>query len=287
MRYIAILFFVLSAFPEIAMARGDVKNPIENPIKESPNLAGKEGTRKEGRPTDGALDEKGMEFVRTNLVSTIYHEMAHALIDFMDLPVFGQQEDAADVFSVVMVEMMHSSDEALIINRGAAHGFKVDDLARRKKGRDWDWADEHGPDMQRYFNIVCLTYGAHPEEREAFAKEMDLPGFRAENCADEYEMALDSWGPVIETIMDGSGNRDVTFQNSSRSSVQVKAAEIVEAEIFKLNRMVKLRKQLRVSVKRCGRDSNFYAFYSPGRNRITICTNYIDELYRNGKKPDM
>ena len=52
----------------------------------------------------------------------------------------------------------------------------------------------------------------------------------------------------------------------------------IEAEKFNLP------KPLRVTVKRCGRDSNFYAFYSPSREKITVCTNYIDELYRDAPK---
>ena len=35
------------------------------------------------------------DFVEANILSVFYHELGHALIDIMALPVFGQEEDAA------------------------------------------------------------------------------------------------------------------------------------------------------------------------------------------------
>ena len=37
------------------------------------------------------------------------------------------------------------------------------------------WSDVHGPDLQRFYNLVCLFYGADPDTRDDFAADMNLP----------------------------------------------------------------------------------------------------------------
>lgn len=278
------LFCILSVVlfaPLAVLAQADINKQPDKAPKEMPDLATKQGDGKQGKPEAAVLDAHRFEFVRTNLISTFYHELAHALIDVMDLPVLGQEEDAADVFSVVMVDRLFEEDEAVAINGGAARGFEVDADVRRGKGREWDWADEHGPDMQRYYNIVCLTYGGAPERREDFAKKMELPDERAEICESEFMLAKESWAPVIKRIEDAKSGEPVSFRQTARSALQLRAAEVIEAEVKTVNEKFNLPRRLRVTVKRCGRGNNFYAFYSSGRHKITVCTNYVDELYRN------
>ena len=267
--------------PLAAVAAGGVNKQVDKTPKETQSQLDHNDDAKQGKPVAAALDPVRFEFVRTNLVSTFYHELAHALIDIMDLPVLGQEEDAADVFSVVMVDRLFDEAEALAINRGAARGFEVDANKARGKGREWDWADEHGPDMQRYYNIVCLTYGGASEMREDFAKEMGLPEDRAEICEDEFALAERSWAPIIKRIEDAKSGKHVRFSQKARSALQIRAAQIIEAEVKVVNEKYNLPKRLRVVVKRCDRGSNFYAFYSSSREKITVCTNYIDELYRD------
>ena len=48
-------------------------------------------------PGLAAADEEREAFVEANLLGIFYHELGHALIDILQLPVFGQEEDAADV----------------------------------------------------------------------------------------------------------------------------------------------------------------------------------------------
>ncbi len=275
---------IVLLLPLTAVAQDNVNKQVDKTAKETLSQVEHQDGSKQGKPDAIALDPKRFEFVRTNLVSTFYHELAHALIDIMKLPVLGQEEDAADVFSVLMVDRLFDEEEALAINGGAARGFEVDAVKMNGKGREWDWADEHGPDMQRYYNIVCLTYGGAPKRRAAFAEEMRLPEDRAEVCEDEFALAKNSWDPIIKRMTDAKSGEAMHFSQSARSGLQMRAAEIIEAEVKTFNEKYNLPRRLRVVVKRCGRNSNFYAFYSSGREKITVCTNYIDELYRDAPK---
>lgn len=281
MKKLIIILSLALWLPMAAQSQSNVNKQVDKVTKETQSQAVHQDASKQGKPEAAPLDPVRFEFVRNNLVSTFYHELAHALIDIMELPVLGQEEDAADVFSVVMVNRLFDEDQAVAINRGAARGFEVDAIKMRGKGREWDWADGHGPDMQRYYNIVCLTYGGAPKRRADFAEEMGLPQDRAEICAAEFTLAKNSWGPIIKSLEDAKSGKPVRFRQSARSALQLRAAEVIEAEVKTFNEKYNLPRRLRVTVKRCDRGRNFYAYYSSSREKITVCTNYIDELYRD------
>ena len=46
-------------------------------------------------------DTSENEFVTSNILSIFYHEIGHAIIDTLRLPVFGQEEDAANFLSIL------------------------------------------------------------------------------------------------------------------------------------------------------------------------------------------
>ena len=61
----------------------------------------------------GASEEDG--FVTSNLISFFYHELGHAVIDTKQVPIFGQEEDAADVFSILLIDEIFEPESANII----------------------------------------------------------------------------------------------------------------------------------------------------------------------------
>ena len=123
----------------------------------------------------GASEEDG--FVASNLISVYYHELGHAVIDTMQVSSFGQEEDAADVFSILLIDEIFEPESANIIASDAAFGFHAE--AQENAPAFWD---VHGPDEQRYYNLVCIFYGANPDLREDFAQELGLPEERAISC---------------------------------------------------------------------------------------------------------
>lgn len=113
----------------------------------------------------------------------ILHETAHAVFSILAIPVLGREEDAADQVAIYAATQI-SGDFAERMLRATAFMYDTDS-AGRKPGED-DFADVHGIDRQRYYNVLCLAWGSDPK-RYAFAKELGkLPDERAEGCADEY-----------------------------------------------------------------------------------------------------
>ena len=58
------------------------------------------------------VSEAAVSYVVGNVLSTFYHELGHAMIDVMHLPVLGQEEDAADILSVILTNDLWEEDMA-------------------------------------------------------------------------------------------------------------------------------------------------------------------------------
>ena len=211
--------------------------------------------------------ERGDAFVRANVLAILYHEMGHALIDVLALPVFGQEEDAADVLSVLLINDLYEEEEASNIIYDAAFGF----LGEAQENEPALW-DVHGPDLQRYYTMICLFYGASPDARADLAEELDLPADRAETCEEEFGLAADSWGPVLDDIAAGDEASSMVYEGQDNTLI----GQLVADEVMALNGDFDLPERLVIAVEDCGEANGFY---DPGLRRITICTE-LDEYLR-------
>lgn len=222
------------------------------------------------------LDDDVAAFVESNILSIFYHELGHALIDVEDVPIFGQEEDAADVFSVVMTETIFEADRALELAYDYALGFDAEARARAETGEAHPWWDVHGPDEQRYYNTVCLFYGADPEARADFADDMGLPEDRAVYCPEEFEQAEAAWGAVLDDVMDRGPGDSLRFADGAAGMIGAILAE----EIAALNEELQLSDDLEIRVEACG-EAN--AFYDPAEIAIIFCEEYEADLIAAGE----
>lgn len=218
-----------------------------------------------------AADEATDIFVEANILGIFYHELGHALIDTEGLPVFGQEEDAADVFSILLVDALYEHETALDMAYDVANGFWGEALVRDSEDQEIAWWDVHGPDEQRFYNTVCLFYGADPETREDFAADMELPQDRAEYCYDEFSQAMDSWGPVLDEMAERKSGYALTYQGGTDSLTE----QLITQEVKALSAEFRFARPLTVTVESCG-EAN--AFYDPEDSAIVICSEFEDHL---------
>ncbi|MDV7145203.1 DUF4344 domain-containing metallopeptidase [Tropicimonas sp. TH_r6] len=219
--------------------------------------------------------EEADAFVEANLLAIFYHELGHALIDIEAVPIFGQEEDAADVFSIFLIDAIFEDESAEDIAYDTAWGFLGEALLRDEMADEIAWWDTHGPDEQRYYNTVCIFYGADPDARGDLAEELGLPEDRAEYCPEEYDQAADAWGAVLDEIWIGADDTSLTFE-FDRSAQDSLTLEVVRAEVEALAEEISLSEPLLVSVEPCG-EAN--AWYDPSSVTITMCTEFEDHLY--------
>lgn len=228
--------------------------------------------------TPAAAQDRTAEdiFVEANLLSVFYHEMGHALIDVMRLPVFGQEEDAADVASVLLIDAIFDAESALDLAYDSSLGFAAEAMWEEEMRLEPAFWGVHGSSEQRFYNTVCLFYGADPEGRDDFAADMDLPEARAETCEEEFILAEESWGPVLDELFGAEGpEMDLQILGGSDLIIALMAEEVAY-----LNDTMRLPEPVTVSVEECG---EINAFYIPDDQVILMCTEYEDylrELFR-------
>jgi hypothetical protein len=138
-----------------------------------------------------------LEFVVGNTVFVMAHEMGHVLISEMNMPVLGREEDAADSFAVVTALNMHSvfSERVLF---AAAKGWVLSSYRDKKQGNKLAFYDEHGLDLQRAYNVVCMMVGSDPARFKALAEETKLPEERQTSCVRDYKTTTWSWDQMLK-----------------------------------------------------------------------------------------
>jgi hypothetical protein len=131
----------------------------------------------------------------------VAHEMGHAIFDLLDVPVFGRAEDAADGFAAYMMLELGKSDARRMI-LGAAYSYKEYIKNPRVCVPLIAFADGHGAPMQRYYNLMCIGYGADPGSFSSLVENGFLPKSRAESCRTEYNEVNFAFHTVIAPHLD-------------------------------------------------------------------------------------
>ena len=141
--------------------------------------------------------QKLTEFVVGNMLFVILHELGHAAITQLSIPVLGKPEDAADSFAAVGLIRIGSTFTQRVL-ADAAKGWFLND--RRDVATDDTVAfyDEHGLDQQRAYQIVCFMVGSDDEKFKSLANEVKLPPERQDTCAGDYSNASWSWDQVLK-----------------------------------------------------------------------------------------
>jgi hypothetical protein len=219
-------------------------------------------------------DEDTAAFVQSNLIFVFYHEAAHALIDVMMLPVLGREEDAADTLSVLLIDTLWEEDSAQSILYDAALAFLLYSEEADQSGAGLAFWGQHALDRQRYYNLICLFYGADPETRAGLAEDLGLPAPRRESCPEEYELAADSWAAMLEGMPPQDSGPGFRLRVPADRDPYTK---LIAEEIETLNGEYGLPRWIDVTVDRCGEPN---AFYDPRARRVVMCIEYAEDMAR-------
>src|SRR5262249_10763681 len=114
------------------------------------------------------------------------HEMGHAAFDLFKVPMLGDAENAADHFAGYMM-LQFGRDQARAVVMGAAYTYNSYMQNSQVMAPLKAFSDIHGAPEQRYYNLLCLAYGAEPTVFADVAAKGYLPKNRAINCKREYD----------------------------------------------------------------------------------------------------
>jgi len=144
-------------------------------------------------PIDGFTRD---EVVIGSFVGVLMHEVGHAVFDMFNVPVFGREEDASDEMAAFIAGQFNK-DVALTVTRGFAYLWRA---FGRLGGEPKEWADfagEHGANQQRYYNVLCMGYGADPALFKDFIDKGWLPKERAARCGAEFQQVRQAFAKTV------------------------------------------------------------------------------------------
>jgi Putative metallopeptidase len=129
------------------------------------------------------------------------HEMGHAIFDLLDVPVFGRSEDAADQFATYIV-LQFGKEQARRLILATAYSYKHYILNPTVTAPLVAFSDAHSPPPERFYNLLCLAYGADSELFADFVTKGYLPQGRANGCKREYGELTYAFNKVIIPHLD-------------------------------------------------------------------------------------
>lgn len=216
-------------------------------------------------------------FIEANIADTLFHEIGHALVSEFDLPVLGQEEDAADAFATLEMIRLYEKDAGDALVDVAAAWLVLDSWTDRE---DLDFYDEHDLDAQRGYRIICNLYGTDPIAYRAEADWAELPEEERERCEFDGPQTFDDWETMLAP--------HVLPENAPPASVTVEygdgppalRAAVMASGLFEWAAEASASEfdwpaPLTLAAEACG-EAN--AFWDPEAKRVTLCYEMIDEL---------
>jgi hypothetical protein len=238
-----------------------------------------------------AQREKAVEFITGNMIFVLGHESGHAVIREMGVPVTGREEDAADIFATLMALMCTDAFADRVL-ANAALGWFFSDRRDRRTQRAHDseakYYDEHGMDLQRAYNVVCLMVGSNMGKFAGVAAAAKLPEERQKTCQDDYLNASWSWTQVLQAhlrkpdqpktalnIVYGPGNGK--YDAHAEVARHIKLLEAIAENLS--DRFV-WRAPISLEMQTCGEPNARWEFRT---KKVIVCYEMADEfadLYR-------
>jgi hypothetical protein len=243
-----------------------------------------------GRPrlkgVSQAQREKHAEFVVDNLLFVLGHEAGHAVIREMGVPVVGREEDAADSFSTLMALICEEGfGDRMLAN--AALGWFLSDRRDRSDQRGQDaqanYYGEHGMDLQRAYNVVCLMVGSNPGKFASVADAARLPPERRMTCQDDYLNAKWSWDQVLQSHLrkhDQAKTAINVFYGPGNGKYDAHAAvfrqmKLLETVAGSLSDRFAWRAPISLEMQTCGESNARFEFRT---RKVIVCYELADEL---------
>ncbi len=128
------------------------------------------------------------------------HEIGHALVHNLDIPITGREEDAVDDLAALVALQFDSEGQDAVFS--IVESFAALAEADFERG-GIAFHGEHSLSAQRMYNIMCILYGSNPEHFRAMVSDDVLPESRAVRCPAEYQQKSRSWERLLGRHLKG------------------------------------------------------------------------------------
>lgn len=150
-------------------------------------------------------DKESRDYYLNNInLFSFYHELGHALIDAYNIPMVGQEEDAADSMASVMILYYFQYGPQILMD----NADYFENAREAQESQENSYWDVHALNEQRYYRLICYAYAKDPDGIKEQLKELDREdeddtfahfiAEKKESCIWEYKDLNQSWFNLLK-----------------------------------------------------------------------------------------
>jgi Putative metallopeptidase len=133
------------------------------------------------------------------------HELGHAVIHQLNIPLTGLEEDSADGFATFFT--VNDKDTGPNAALGAAVLFDAMGSKRPNLTLE-DFSSDHAVILQRVYNFLCAAVGSDPQRLHSLVTDGYIPESRALLCGKEWSQLDYGWWTVLEPHLTGGYKKE-------------------------------------------------------------------------------
>jgi hypothetical protein len=147
------------------------------------------------------------------------HELGHAIIRQLNLPLTGLEEDSADGFATFFTV----NDKDTGPNAALGGAVLFDAMGTKKPNLTLeDFSSGHPVILQRVYNFLCCVVGSDPQRlQNSLVTDGYIPEVRALLCRKEWTQLNYGWWTVLEPhLTDSSRKETKTVRQQARKDLE-------------------------------------------------------------------
>jgi hypothetical protein len=156
------------------------------------------------------------------------HELGHALIHQLNLPLTGLEEDSADGFGTFFTVNDAKTGPTAALGAAVlfdAMGSKKPDLTLE------DFSSDHEVIQQRVYNFLCAALGSDPEGLESLVTDGYIPESRAMMCGKEWTQLNYGWWTTLAPHLTDSAEEETAAIRQKAGQDLVKENDALFAKL--------------------------------------------------------
>jgi hypothetical protein len=219
-------------------------------------------------------------FIVGTTIDLMFHEAGHMVIDLFDIPILGQEEDAADNFASLALLSIDEDYANAALLQGISGwyllGANLDDATSQL-------FDEHDFSTQRASRKVCHLISSEPETYSGLAADLEINADMAAGCAQQFAKTLNNWVKVLEeknAFGETENTISIAYYDAKPGWEEyrqvLKDNGVLEYVVDYLSTQLALPRDISVTAQHCDTPN---AFYSSDQSRMTFCYEFANLLH--------
>lgn len=161
------------------------------------------------------------------------HEMGHAIIHQLNLPLTGLEEDSADGFA----NFFTLNDKETGPNAALGAAVLFDAMGSKRPNLTMeDFSIDHPVIQQRVYNFLCAVLGSDPQRLQSLVADGYVPKTRAMLCGKEWAQLNYGWWTILEPHLTASYKKETEAMRQQAREVLAEETKAMAAKLSEIRK---------------------------------------------------